>query len=354
VSAAPARPITDLVTVLIPARNEVAAIDACLDSVLGQDYPNLQVVIVDNGSRDGTAERVLRRAAVDPRVELVRHPVASIPGALNAGLRAARGRWLVRIDAHSTVAPDYVARAVARLREGRWVGVGGRKDAVARTPTGKAIATVLGSPLAVGGSTYHHGTAVQTVDHIPFGAYPTERLRDIGGWREDIANNEDFELDQRMRRFGELLFDPALRIDWQCRERVADLFGQYRRYGTGKPAVARAHPGSVRPRHLLPPGLVVWLGTSAVVATVVPRAAAAMVAPYAVAVAASSAAVARRCPDGARRGAVPAALVAMQVGWGIGFWQGAARLLRRPAGEPRTAAGAAPGPTTGSRITLTP
>lgn len=141
----------ELATVLVPALNEDATIDACLDSILAQSYDRLQVVVVDNGSDDGTQARVRARAARDPRVELVEHPVRSIPAALNAGLAAARGRWLVRVDAHSTVPREYVARAVARLREGAWVGVGGRKDAVAETATGRAIAAVLGSPLAVGG-----------------------------------------------------------------------------------------------------------------------------------------------------------------------------------------------------------
>jgi hypothetical protein len=57
-------------------------------------------------------------------------------------------------------------------------------------------------------------------------------------------------------------------------------------------------------------------------------------APYAAVVGATSVAVAGRCPDGARRGVVPAALVAMQVGWGVGFWQGVARLAREAAGSP--------------------
>lgn len=317
----------ELATVLVPALNEDATIDACLDSILAQSYDRLQVVVVDNGSDDGTQARVRARAARDPRVELVEHPVRSIPAALNAGLAAARGRWLVRVDAHSTVPREYVARAVARLREGAWVGVGGRKDAVAETATGRAIAAVLGSPLAVGGSVYHHGTVEQVVDHIPFGAYPTDLIRQLGGWREDIANNEDFEFDQRLRKHGELLFDPRLRIDWRCRETIGDLYRQYHRYGTGKPAVAVAHPAGVSPRHLLPPALVVWLASAAVVAPFRPRLAALMVAPYGLAVGVASSRIVRDLDDGASAPAVPAALVAMQIGWGMGFMTGVRRML---------------------------
>src|SRR5688572_30784401 len=86
------------VSVIVPARNEVATIDACLDSVLGQDGVDLEVLVVDNGSTDGTAERLKARAAADPRVVVLHNAVPSIPTSLNTALAAARGRWLVRVD----------------------------------------------------------------------------------------------------------------------------------------------------------------------------------------------------------------------------------------------------------------
>ncbi|MGY2078783.1 glycosyltransferase family 2 protein [Modestobacter sp. SYSU DS0657] len=317
------------VSVIIPARDEVSTIGSCLDSVLTQDGVSLEVVVVDNGSTDGTTEELRARAATDRRVVVLHNPEPSIPASLNLALSRARGKWLVRVDAHSTIPPGYVAHAVRRLEEGRWVGVGGRKTAVGRTPAGKAIAAVLNSPLAVGGSTYHYGTTQQVTDHIPFGAYATATVRELGGWDTDVPNNEDFEFDQRLRGRGDLLFDPELEIAWQSRETLAQLFRQYRRYGRGKTLVAIRHPASMRIRHFAPPALVLWLATAALVATRKPRIAAAAVTPYLLAVAGAGAAISRATPPGADRRTVPAALVAMQVGWGWGFWQGAADVLRR-------------------------
>ena len=317
-----------LATVIIPARNEVDSIESCLDSILTQVGAELQVIVIDNGSVDGTGDAVRAYGVRDPRVELVSCPVASIPHSLNAGLAAARGRWLVRVDAHSTISAGYIGRAVRHLRDGRWVGVGGRKDAVATTPTGRAIAAVLGSPLAVGGSVYHHGETAQVVDHIPFGVYPTELLRRLGGWDESVANNEDFEMDQRLRQHGDLYFDPMMRIAWQSRETVPELFRQYRRYGTGKPQVAISHPGSVKLRHLAPPALVLWLALAALLSLQHPGLAAAAAAPYVALIAAASLVIARKIPGMRSRVSVPAALVAMQVGWGLGFWTGVVRYLR--------------------------
>src|SRR5919202_3899765 len=158
----------DLVTVVIPALNEAENIDAALRAVREQTYPSLQIVVIDGGSRDRTAAIVEEHMAVDPRIELVSNRAGSIPHSLNLGLACARGRWLVRVDAHSVVDADYVRKIVTELQSGEWGGVGGRKDGVGRTAAGRAIAAAMGSRFGVGGSAYHHGRKRLVVDHIPF------------------------------------------------------------------------------------------------------------------------------------------------------------------------------------------
>lgn len=320
----------ELVSVIVPARDEEESIGATLTALRRQDHPTLQIIVVDGGSTDGTVAVVERHMAEDPRIELLPNPRGIIPAALNIALGAARGRWVVRMDAHSTVDAQYVAAAVARLREGRWGGVGGRKDGVGTTPAGVAIAAALGSRFGVGGSLYHYGTIEQPVDHIPFGAYPTELLRRLGGWDEGLVANEDFEFDYRLRRSGAaLLFDPRLKISWKSRQTVRSLYRQYRRYGAGKLDVARLHPDSVRFRHLMPPLLVPYLVAAAVVAVRRPRLGAALAAPYAAGLTVASVRTGRALDDPAARAYVPAAFLAMHVGWGVGVWSRALQLLRK-------------------------
>jgi hypothetical protein len=169
----------------------------------------------------------------------------------------------------------------------------------------------------------------QEVDHIPFGAYPTALVRRLGGWDESLVANEDFEFDHRLRRSGAaLLFDPRLRITWQSRQSVPDLYRQYHRYGRGKVDVARLHPDSLRPRHLLPPLLVPYLAAAAATGVRRPRVTAAMVAPYAAALIVASLRTARRLDDRRARTFVPAAFLAMHLGWGVGVWSRTLELLR--------------------------
>ncbi|MDQ3982234.1 MAG: glycosyltransferase, partial [Actinomycetota bacterium] len=276
------RPLTTLVSVLVPARDEERWIGRCLDSVLAQTHRDLEVLVADGLSSDATAAIAGEHARQDPRVRLLTNPRRTTASSLNLCLAEAAGDVVVRVDAHSEIPPDYVALALERLGEGRWGGVGGRKDGVGFGAGGRAIAAALGSPFGVGNSVYHYGTARQTVDHVPFGVYPTEVLRSLGGWNEDVASNEDYELDYRLRVAGyELLFDPALRIRWVSKQTLRDLFAQYRRYGRGKSQVARLHPSSIAPRHLAAPALVAMLAAAAALSPRRRRAAAALVAPYA-------------------------------------------------------------------------
>lgn len=317
-----------LVTVIVPARNEEKFIAHCLDSILSQTESNLQVVVVDSASSDRTPDIVREYIERDPRVELEYNAEAITPKSLNVALRAARGKWLVRVDAHSTVPPDYVKRAVHHLEEGTWGGVGGRKDGVGVTPAGRAIAAVMASRFGVGNSLYHYGTDVQPTEHIPFGAYDTALLRELGGWDERLITNQDFEMDYRVRKSGhELLFDPDIAIEWHCRQDVPDLFRQYRRYGRGKADVARLHPESLRMRHLVAPALVATWAVALPLATRRKGLATAAVSPYLTALTAASVLTARRLRESKAKAWVPAAFAAMHIGWGIGFWEG---LVKNP------------------------
>ncbi len=318
----------ELVTVVVPACNEERFLGACLDSVRAQDYDALQIVVVDGASTDGTAEVVRDRMAGDERIELLHNPRRNIPSSLNLAVDQARGRWLVRVDAHSTIGPTYVRTAVERLREGTWGGVGGRKDAVGQTPAGRAIAVAMGSRFGVGNSTYHWGTTAQEVDHLAFGAYPVEVVRRLGGWDDELTANEDFEFDHRARTAGlRLLFDPRLVIRWHCRQSVADLYRQYHRYGQGKVDVAWLHPESLHPRHIVPPAFVAYASVGLLLNTRHPARWFAMVAPYIVAVAAESVRAGRRLESPGDRLRLPGAFVAMHIGWGVGFWSGVRKTL---------------------------
>jgi hypothetical protein len=108
---------TGRLTVCIPARNEASNIEACLRCVLGNDHPDLEALVYDDQSDDGTGDIVRRLIAEDPRVRLV--PTQDLPEGWNGKQfacdqmgRAATGDWLLFTDADVRFSPDCFTRAL--------------------------------------------------------------------------------------------------------------------------------------------------------------------------------------------------------------------------------------------------
>ena len=102
-----------LVSVLVPAWNAGRSITRALDSLLADREANLQIVVVDDASTDGTTAVVEAIAARDPRVELVCSPVNGGPSAArNLGLPRLRGEWMTFVDADDRLLPGAVAALV--------------------------------------------------------------------------------------------------------------------------------------------------------------------------------------------------------------------------------------------------
>lgn len=326
------------VSVLMPVRNEERSVAGAIRSVLAQSFQDVEVLVIDGESDDGTAAAVRAVAAQDPRVRLLDNPDRTIPHALNIGLHAARGRYVARVDAHAAVSSTYLERGVAELDADEQVAaVGGRRFGVGEGPTGQAVAAALSSPFGVGNSINHYADTAQDTDHASFGVFRTEVVRSIGGWDQNLLVNEDVDLDHRILAQGHRIrFDPKMEIYWQVRRTVRDLGRQYRRYGRGKAAMVRKNGRSaVRARHLAAPALVVWLaGAALLVLAGRRRTGMVLAAPYGAALLAATAKTMQKGYEhvgpteqaGSREQVRPlpllGAFAAMHLGWGLGFLEG--------------------------------
>ncbi|MCU0758691.1 MAG: glycosyltransferase family 2 protein [Steroidobacteraceae bacterium] len=113
------------VSVIVPALNEARGIEAALQSLLAQDYPELEILVVDDRSTDATPLILARLAAAQPRLKVA--TVRELPdgwlGKNHAnwlGAREASGELLLFTDADVVMAPDAIARAVGYLSRGHW------------------------------------------------------------------------------------------------------------------------------------------------------------------------------------------------------------------------------------------
>ncbi|HEY3560295.1 MAG TPA: bifunctional polysaccharide deacetylase/glycosyltransferase family 2 protein [Kribbella sp.] len=102
-------PVTEPVSVIVPAYNESAGIEAAIRSLVASDHP-LEVIVVDDGSTDGTADLV--EALRIPGVRVIRQANAGKPVALNTGLKAARFELIVMVDGDTVFEPDAVRKLI--------------------------------------------------------------------------------------------------------------------------------------------------------------------------------------------------------------------------------------------------
>ncbi|CAG6397794.1 glycosyltransferase [Streptomyces cocklensis] len=122
-------PVVEPVSVIVPAYNESAGIEAAVRSLLASDHP-VEVVVVDDGSTDGTAELV--ESLRLPGVRVIRQANAGKPAALNTGIAAASFDLLVMVDGDTVFEPDAVRALVQPFADPRVGAVSGNAKVVNR------------------------------------------------------------------------------------------------------------------------------------------------------------------------------------------------------------------------------
>lgn len=248
------------VSIIIPCYNEEKTIQTLLDAILAQTYPReeMEVIIADGLSEDKTRERITSFSDAHPDLALivVDNAARIIPAGLNLAIGAARGEFIVRLDAHSAPNPDYVTLSVDALTAGKGENVGGVWDIQpgAEGWVAASIAVAAAHPLGVGDALYRHATQAQMVDTVPFGAFRRELIKRIGPFDESLLVNEDYEFNARIRQAGGIIWlDPAIRSIYFARATMRALSIQYWRYGFWKWQMLRRYPETLRWRQALPP-----------------------------------------------------------------------------------------------------
>jgi glycosyltransferase involved in cell wall biosynthesis len=251
-----------LVSLIIPCRNERKNIRQCLDSILGCDCPvdRLEILVADGMSDDGTREILDDYASRFPAIRIIDNLQKITPTGLNSAIKAARGEIIVRLDAHTEYAQDYIRQCVEVLLETGADNVGGAARTRANGYLQEAISIAFHSPFSVGGARFHDVDYEGYVDTVTYGCWRKDRLFELGLFDEELVRNQDDELNLRITRSGGKVWQSTRIRSWyQPRASLSALFQQYSQYGYWKVRVIQKHKIQASWRHLVPGAFVASL-----------------------------------------------------------------------------------------------
>lgn len=246
-----------MVSIIAPCRNEAGYIEKAIGTILQSDYPGelIEVLVVDGMSTDGTKEIVNKLAEKDNRIRLLDNPKQVVPSAMNIGISRARGEYIIRIDCHSTFAPDYISKCIEVSQRTGADNVGGYIETLpgADTLIAKAIAKATSSRFGVGNSSFRLSGPEKEVDTVPFGVFQKELFEKVGLYDERLVRNQDIELNSRIRKAGGRIFiSPEIKLGYFNRATYSGLLQQSFSNGFWNPYTIRLTGGGLSIRHFVP------------------------------------------------------------------------------------------------------
>ena len=250
-----------IVSVVMPVYNEEKYIEKCIDSLLLQDYPidKMEWIFVDGCSKDKTVDILEEYQNKYPKlIKVFNNPNKIVPFAMNIGIEASHGKYIVRLDAHADYAADYISKCVYYLENTDAENVGGVAQTKANGFMGNAIAKMLSSKFGVGNSKFRTNGESGYVDTVPFGAFKREVFSKYGGYDERLVRNQDNEMNFRIRKNGgKIYLANDIHLSYYCRDSIKGISSMARKNGMWNVITMKLCPGSMGVRHFIPFAFVI-------------------------------------------------------------------------------------------------
>ncbi len=245
-----------VVSVVMPVYNEEKYIEKCLDSLLLQDYPRekMEWILVDGCSKDRTVALLEKYQQKYPvLIKIFNNPHKIVPYAMNIGIAASCGKYIVRLDAHADYASDYISKCIYYLENIDADNVGGVAETKANGFMGNAIAKMVSSKFGVGNSQFRTNGESGYVDTVPFGAFKREVFTKYGGFDERLVRHQDNEMNFRIRKNGgKVYLSDDIHFSYYCRDSVKGIAAMAKKNGLWNIIAMKLCPGSMGLRHFIP------------------------------------------------------------------------------------------------------
>ena len=217
-----------LFSVIIPILDEEKYIAHCLDSIIESDFDKdqMEVLLVDGGSKDKTIEIIQKYIQKHPFISLLDNPKRIVPIAMNIGIKNAKGDYIIRLDAHASYPKDYFSKLIHYHEILDADNIGGviQTEVKNKTDISNAIRNVLSDKLGVGSSFRSGIDEIKEVDTVPFGCFKKEVFDKVGVYDERLVRNQDIELNKRIKSFGgKIYIIPDIVCTYYAREDFQSL-----------------------------------------------------------------------------------------------------------------------------------
>ena len=256
-----------LVTIIIPVLNERKYIKNFLKDILNQDYPkdNIEIFIIDGGSKDGTID-ILNKFLLQNqslRAVLLIEPDKNVASAVNIGAKKANGKIIMKMDAHTEYAPDYILKCVEYLRREDIDCVGGPMRPIGDNYISTTISLSYRTSFGTGGGKFHNINYQGYADTVYLGAYKKNTFEKLGGWDEKIMDTDDDDFNYRLRKAGGKIFlTPEIKSHYHVRGSLKKLWDQYFRYGYSQVSFIKKHRAFISPLNFIPSLFVLGVAIS--------------------------------------------------------------------------------------------
>ncbi|MBE6583912.1 MAG: glycosyltransferase family 2 protein [Ruminococcaceae bacterium] len=244
------------VSVIVPIYNEEKHIDGLISSLAGQSFPKekSEWIFLDGMSTDNTVE------IINNYIEGGEYPIVLLPNekrkapyALNLGIEAAKGSYIIRLDAHADYYPDYIEKCVYYLENTDADNVGGMAETSAEGLIGLSISKMLSTKFGVGGSDFRTGNGNRYADTVPFGAFRREVFDRVGLFNTELIRSEDNDMNARIRESGgKIWLAEDIRFKYFCRDTIGGILKMGFMNGNALFHTIRKNPKAMSVRHFIP------------------------------------------------------------------------------------------------------
>ncbi len=241
--------------VLLVVRNEEEYIEECLNSIIAQNIPDdsYRIIIIDGMSEDNTisiVRRILEKTEIN--FVILENAKKILASGWNTGVAMSDADFIIRIDAHTLLPPDFFSKKLDFLENNREYSIiGGRWPAKGKTITGNAIAVLQNSLFGVGNSPFRTsgkaGESETAVNAMLRSEVYAEMEKPY--YNEKLGRGQDLDFYRRAREAGfRIYFDPGIKSTYYCRNSIKAILRQSLMDGMWHVFNIKA----VRPRHLTP------------------------------------------------------------------------------------------------------